>query len=164
MHLGVVAALENERIGLRDEIVVRAVDDEHRRIIRSVQQRTPRELLHCRHEVRGGRLFVEAHVVADDTRHTEGQIIRVFFSPSLSTGPPSTIAASRAPESPVIAEKLPPNENPRCATFPLPIFRASFTISSTISSPLTDSGTVLSPVPEMSKPKIVMPRRWANVT
>jgi hypothetical protein len=53
-----------------------------------------------------------AHVVADDTGHAEGQVLRVFFSPQvLSTGPPRRIAASTAPESPVIAEKLPPNEN-----------------------------------------------------
>ena len=66
MHFGVAAALEDKRIRLRDEIVVRTVDDEHRRIIRSVQQRTPRELLYCRQEVRKGRLMVEPHVVTDD--------------------------------------------------------------------------------------------------
>ena len=60
-----------------------AVDDEHRSVFCLVEQRTPRELLHCRHEFRKGRLFVEAHVVADDARHAEGQILRVFFSPGL---------------------------------------------------------------------------------
>jgi hypothetical protein len=35
MRLSVSAALKNERIGLRDEIVVRTVADEHGRIIRS---------------------------------------------------------------------------------------------------------------------------------
>jgi hypothetical protein len=60
------------------------------------------------------------------------------------------MAASTAPERPVIAEKFPPKENPRYAAFPLPIFRASFTTPSTISSPLTDSGAGLSPVPGMS--------------
>src|ERR1700734_375290 len=83
VDFGFGATLEDERISLWDEIVVCAVDDQHRSVFLLVEERTPRELLHCLHKFRSGRLFVEAHVVADDARHAKGQVLRVLFSPSL---------------------------------------------------------------------------------
>jgi hypothetical protein len=88
IHLGVVAAFKNERIGLRDEIVVRTVDDEHWRILRSIQQRTPRELLYCRHEVRGGRLTLALVAAMGTLSHSK------MLSENLSGVPAQPTSAS----------------------------------------------------------------------
>jgi hypothetical protein len=78
MDFSVRATFEDQRVAERDQRIVRSVDDEHRCVIRPVQQRPPRQRRQCGFELLGGRLVVEAHVVADDVGGPEGQAFDVL--------------------------------------------------------------------------------------
>lgn len=74
MHLSARPALEDERVGLGDEVVVRPINHEHRCVDGGNQQFTPRQLLPHVQKFRHGRFMVEAHVVANDVGHAKGQL------------------------------------------------------------------------------------------